>query len=100
MKKQSLFTREEVEATGMPYVGFTKWKNLEVSEEKVYVTKTRARELGFPVKEDEEPVGYRYVNSLPSPTQYVPVYDRTQEHIDKSKLYSKEIVIPLSVSKK
>ncbi|MGC4379387.1 hypothetical protein WD019_21120 [Fictibacillus sp. Mic-4] len=84
-------TREEVEFFGKPFFTGHRWFGLEDEKKRIFLTKTRAAKLGFPIAETEEPAAYRYTSNGPAKLKYVPVYDRTNCDISEKELFPNEI---------
>ena len=57
---------------------------------KKWVSKKEADLMGFPIRDDESPVGFRY-STGPGSKKYIPVFDRNNVFIEKGSLYESEL---------
>lgn len=87
----AFFTRAEIEFFERPFFTGSRWIGFDDEKERVLLTRSRCKQLGFPVQNSEEPIAYRYAVDGPADRKYVQVFDRTGCNIDRSKLYPKEI---------
>lgn len=85
------FSRAEVEFFEKPFYTGHRWIGFNDDNMRVLLTRSRCKELGYPVHENEEATAYRYTINGSADRKYVPVYDRTNCDLPLEKLYSKEV---------
>jgi hypothetical protein len=76
------YSRPEVEDSGLPFWTGSKWIGADKFKDMcVILTKSRAKRFGTPIKDDENPIAFRYCVKGPGTYKYTALYDRTAEMI-------------------